>query len=140
LLVFSYVNADLLTWSRSEHIVLLTLKSSLTNQKFCYATEQSAPGMHSVLELLMKGLQFLAKLGSISFYDFINDCAIPQRHKFLYFPSVVQAKTPLCLHPLDEHRALELLRQLTQAGNFFFSDAVAQCTIVAAYFSGGRTS
>jgi hypothetical protein len=40
---------------------------------------------------------------------------------------------------LDEHRTLELLRQFTQARYFFFSDAVAECTIVAAHFTGGRT-
>jgi hypothetical protein len=40
---------------------------------------------------------------------------------------------------LDEHRALELLRQFTQAGYFFFSDAVAERTIIAAHFPRGRT-
>src|ERR1700685_693660 len=82
-LVFSYVNADLLTWSRCEHVVLLKLESSLTNQKFCYATEQSAAGMHSMFELLMEGLQFLAKLRAIPFHDFVNECLKAQRHKFL---------------------------------------------------------
>jgi hypothetical protein len=74
-LVFSHVDADLLTWSRCEHVVLLTLESPLTNQKFCYAAQQSAAGMHSMLELLMKGLQFLAKLRAIPFHDFVNECS-----------------------------------------------------------------
>src|ERR1700691_3275447 len=52
-LVFGHVNADLLTWSRCEHIVLLKLESSLTYQKFCYATQKSAAGMHPMFELLM---------------------------------------------------------------------------------------
>ena len=81
-LVFSPVDADLLTWSRCEHSVLLTLESSLTNQKFCYATEQSAAGMHSMPQLLMKGIQFLAKLRAVPFHHFVNDCSKPLRHKF----------------------------------------------------------
>jgi hypothetical protein len=139
-LVFGHVNADLLTWSRCEHIVLLTLESPLTYQKFRYAAQQSAAGMHSVLELLMKSLQFLTKLGAIPFHDFVNECSKAQRHKFLQFPGVVQAQTPLRLHPLDEHRALKLLRQFAQAGHFLFSDTVAQSTITAAHFSSGRTA
>src|SRR5580700_1901649 len=61
-LVLSHVNADLLTWSRSEHNALLTLESSLTYQKFCYAAQETATGMYSLLELRMEGLQFLTKL------------------------------------------------------------------------------
>jgi hypothetical protein len=139
MLIFSHVDADLLTWSRCEHVVLLTLKSPLTYQKFRYAAQQSAPSVYSLLELLMKNLQFLTKLRAIPFHDFVNECSKAQRHKFLYFPSVVQAKTPLCLHPLDEHRTLELLRQFTQAGHFFVSDAVAERTIVAAHLPRGGT-
>jgi len=109
-LIFRHVDADLLTWSRCEHVVLLTLESPLTYQKFRYAAQQSASGMYSLLKLLMKGLQFLAKLRAIPLHDSVNKCSKAQRHKSLVYPSVVQAKTPLRLHPLDEHRALELLR------------------------------
>jgi hypothetical protein len=139
-LVFGDVNADLLTWSRCEHIVLLTLESPLTYQNFRYSAQQSAASMHSELELLMKSLQFLTRLRAIPFHDFVNECSKAQRHQFLQFSSVVQAKTPLRLHPFDEYRALELLRQFTQAGHFFFSDAVAQSTIIAAHFPSGRTA
>ena len=139
LLVLSHVNADLLTRSRCEHVVLLKLESPLTYQKFRYAAQQSAAGMHSLLELLMKGLQFLAKLRAIPFHDFVNERLKPQRDKFPQFPSVVQAKTSLRLHPLDEHSALELLRQFMHPGHFFFSDAVARRTIMAAHFPRGRT-
>jgi hypothetical protein len=55
----------------------------LTNQKFCYAAQQSATGMYPMFELFMEGLQFLAKLRSIPFYDLINEFAISQRDKFL---------------------------------------------------------
>jgi hypothetical protein len=82
-LVFSHVDADLLTWSRCEHVVLLTLESPLTYQKFRYAAQQPAPGVYSLLELLMKGLQFLAKLRAISFHDSLDECSKAQRHKFL---------------------------------------------------------
>jgi len=39
--------------------------------------------MHSVLELLMKSLQFLTKLRSIPFHDFVNEYSKAQRDKFL---------------------------------------------------------
>jgi hypothetical protein len=87
----------------------------------------------------MKGLQFLAKLRTIPFHDVINKRAIRQRDKFLLFPRVVQTNTPLRLPPWDEHGAREVLRQFTQAGHFFFSDAVAQRTIIAPHFPRGRT-
>ncbi|MFZ0419911.1 MAG: hypothetical protein WAM04_17560, partial [Candidatus Sulfotelmatobacter sp.] len=83
LLVLSHVNADLLTGSGCEHVVLLKLESSLTNQKFRYAAQQAATGMHSVLELVMKSLQFLAELRAIPFYDFVDECLKTQRDKFL---------------------------------------------------------
>jgi hypothetical protein len=37
--VFSHVNANLLSWSRCEHVVLLQLESPLTYQKFRYAAQ-----------------------------------------------------------------------------------------------------
>ena len=72
--------------------------------------------MHSVFELLMERRQFRAKLRTISFHDFINECSKPQRDKLLQFPGVVQAKTSVGLRLFDEQGALKLLCQFTQAG------------------------
>jgi hypothetical protein len=138
LMVLRYVNADFLTRSRFKHIVLLKLESSLTNQKFCHSTQQSATGMHSVFELLMESLQLRAKLRAISFHDFINQCLKSQRDKLLQFPGVVQAKTSLGFHPFDEQGALKLLCQFTQAGYLFLKDTVAQHTFIAVHFSNER--
>ena len=46
-LVLSYTNADLLTRPRCQHIVLLSLESSLTHQKLG-ATQKSSALMNSV--------------------------------------------------------------------------------------------
>jgi len=47
-LVLSYVNADFLARSCCEHIVLSTLKSSLTYQKLSGTTQKTSALMNSV--------------------------------------------------------------------------------------------
>src|ERR1700733_9032689 len=101
-LILSHVDAYLLARSRCEHVVLLKLEPSLTDQKFRYATERSASGVYSFLELLVESLQFTAKLRAISFHDFINEFAKRRRDKYPKFPGMIHAETSLSLHPLDD--------------------------------------
>ena len=112
-------------------MVLLKLEPSPTNQKFRYATQQSASGMYSLLELLVESLQLIAKLHTIPFHDFIIEFAKRRGDKFLKFPGMIHAEISLSLRPLVELRALELPRQFMQAGHLLLSDTVAQRTIIA---------
>jgi len=138
LLIFRYVDADFLTRPWCQHIFLLSLESSLTYQKLGGTTQKSSALMNSMFQLFQEAFKLLFQLCSISFDDFVNQRSQTQWDKFLHLPAVLQAKSALTLHPLREHGPLKLLRELTQASDFLFEDAMTQGAFVTVHFPHQR--